>query len=171
MVALNEKAPSSAEVEAKDKRRKRKRPKKNVPSTGATEESEHGNTASGEEGDAEGKVSEEKVREDEKMKKKKRKTKTKTKTKGELEEGHENDNNDEGAHDAEGEVEEDEAKGNGKKKVKTGGSGIMSTVSFDSLELSEKTLRAIKDMGFEHMTQVRFLLELFDAIYQCSFLV
>ncbi|XP_022137361.1 DEAD-box ATP-dependent RNA helicase 51 [Momordica charantia] len=143
MVVLNEKAPSSAEVEAKDKRRKRKRPKKSLPSIGAEEGK----------GDAEGNVSEEKVKE---VKKMKRKTKTKTKTKGELEEeGHENANSDEGAHDVEGEVEKDEEQGNNKKKVKTGGSGIMSTVSFDSLELSEKTLRAVKDMRFEHMTQIQ----------------
>ncbi|XP_023000723.1 DEAD-box ATP-dependent RNA helicase 51 [Cucurbita maxima] len=154
MVALDEKVPSSSEVEAMDKRRKRKRPKKNLPSTGA-EESEPQNPMKAEEegeGDAEGNVSEEKVKKGEKMNKKKRKTKKK----GELEEeGHETANDGEGEDDVDGKVEKDEEKVNEKKKVKTGGSGIMSTVSFDSLELSEKTLRAIKDIGFQHMTQIQ----------------
>ncbi|KAJ7943585.1 RNA helicase [Quillaja saponaria] len=43
----------------------------------------------------------------------------------------------------------------GKEKVKIGGSGIMSNVTFASLGLSEPTLKAIKDMGFEHMTQIQ----------------
>ncbi len=43
-----------------------------------------------------------------------------------------------------------------KKKRKIGGgwSGIMSTESFESLGLSEPTFKAIKDTGFQHMTQV-----------------
>lgn len=160
MVALDEKVPSSSEVDAMDKRRKRKRPKKNLPSTGA-EESEPQNPMKAEEegeGDAEGNVSKEKVKKGDKMNKKKRKTKKK----GELEEeGHETANDGEGEDGVDGKVEKDEEKVNEKKKVKTGGSGIMSTVAFDSLELSEKTLRAIKDMGFQHMTQVRFLIRRF----------
>ncbi|XP_022924139.1 DEAD-box ATP-dependent RNA helicase 51-like [Cucurbita moschata] len=154
MVALDEKVPSSSEVDAMDKRPKRKRPKKNLPST-AAEESEPQNPMKAEEegeGDAEGNVSEEKVKKGEKMNKKKRKTKKK----GELEEeGHETANDGEGEDGVDGKVEKDEEKVNEKKKVKTGGSGIMSTVSFDSLELSEKTLRAIKDIGFQHMTQIQ----------------
>ncbi|TYJ99046.1 DEAD-box ATP-dependent RNA helicase 51-like [Cucumis melo var. makuwa] len=100
MAVLDETVPSSSEVEAMNKRRGRKRPKKNPPST-ATEESELQNSMKGEE------------------------------------------------------EEEEEEEGEGDAEVNTGGSGIMSTVSFDSLELSEKTLRAIKDMGFEHMTQIQ----------------
>lgn len=153
MVVLDENVPCSSEAVAMNKRRKRKRTKKNIPSTGA-EESELQNPMEGEEeeeGDAEGNVPEEKVKEEEK-KNKKRKSKMK---KGEL---YENTSDGEGKDGVEGEVEKDKEKKNEKKKVKTDGSGIMSTVSFDSLELSEKTLRAIKDMGFEHMTQVRFLL-------------
>ncbi|XP_054806730.1 DEAD-box ATP-dependent RNA helicase 27 [Prosopis cineraria] len=42
-----------------------------------------------------------------------------------------------------------------KRKLKNAGSGIMSTVSFDSLGLSEPTFKAIKDMGFEHTTQIQ----------------
>nr|KYP55635.1 DEAD-box ATP-dependent RNA helicase 27 [Cajanus cajan] len=42
------------------------------------------------------------------------------------------------------------------KKVKNnGGSGIMSTESFDSLGLSQPTYKAIMDMGFNHMTQIQ----------------
>ncbi|CAK9312103.1 unnamed protein product [Citrullus colocynthis] len=153
MVVLDEKVPSSSEVEAMNKRRKRKRPKKNLPSAGA-EESELQNPVKDEEegeGDAKCNVPEEKAKEEEKMKNKKRKTKTK---KGESE-GHENTGDGKGENDVEVQVEKDEEKKNQKKKFKTGGSGIMSSVSFDSLELSEKTLRAIKDMGFEHMTQIQ----------------
>ncbi|XP_059460778.1 DEAD-box ATP-dependent RNA helicase 51-like [Corylus avellana] len=43
------------------------------------------------------------------------------------------------------------------KKVKSGvgGSGIMTTESFESLGLSEPTFNAIKDMRFQHMTQIQ----------------
>ncbi|TYJ98972.1 DEAD-box ATP-dependent RNA helicase 51 [Cucumis melo var. makuwa] len=156
MVELDEKVPSSSEVEAMNKKRKRKRPKKNLPST-ATDESELQNSMQGgEEGEEDGGSNEpeEKVKKNEM--KKKRKTKTKTKVKGELEEeGNDDVNDGEGEDGVEAEGEEDEEDEDKKNKVKTGGSGIMSSVSFDSLELSEKTLRAIKDMGFEHMTQIQ----------------
>jgi superfamily II DNA/RNA helicase len=58
------------------------------------------------------------------------------------------------------EEDEDGGGGGGRcdklKKVKSGGggSGIMTTESFESLGLSEPTFNAIKDMGFQHMTQV-----------------
>lgn len=65
----------------------------------------------------------------------------------------------------EGKGEKDEVKENEEKKVKIGGSGIMNSITFHSLDLSEKTLRAIKDMGFEHMTQVRFLIRRFIVKY------
>ncbi|XP_028763649.1 DEAD-box ATP-dependent RNA helicase 27 [Neltuma alba] len=51
-----------------------------------------------------------------------------------------------------GENEEEEGQ---QRKLKNVGSGIMSTVSFDSLGLSEPTFKAIKDMGFEHTTQIQ----------------
>lgn len=41
-----------------------------------------------------------------------------------------------------------------KKKAKKSGSGIMSTEAFSALGLSEPTMKAINDMGFENMTQV-----------------
>ncbi|XP_027330838.1 DEAD-box ATP-dependent RNA helicase 27-like [Abrus precatorius] len=50
--------------------------------------------------------------------------------------------------DGESEVEERKVKNNG-------GSGIMSTESFESLGLSEPTYKAIMDMGFHHMTQIQ----------------
>lgn len=164
MAVLDENVPSSSEFEAMNKRRKRKTPKKNPLST-ATEESELQNPMKGDEeeeeegeGDAEGNVPEEN------MKNKKRKTKTKK-------EGHEDTGDGKVEEAVEVQVEKGEEKKNEKKKVKTGGSGIMSTVSFDSLELSENTLRAIKDMGFEHMTQVRFLLDQFIGIFSLEFIV
>ncbi|KAK8489571.1 hypothetical protein V6N13_123355 [Hibiscus sabdariffa] len=42
-----------------------------------------------------------------------------------------------------------------KEKVKIGGSGIMSTESFESLGLSEPTFKAIKEMDFQFMTQIQ----------------
>ncbi|XP_022729225.1 DEAD-box ATP-dependent RNA helicase 51-like [Durio zibethinus] len=56
------------------------------------------------------------------------------------------------------EAEEEEEKGDKeeiKEKVKCGGSGIMSTESFESLGLSEPTFKAIKEMGFQYMTQIQ----------------
>ncbi|MED6195381.1 DEAD-box ATP-dependent RNA helicase 51 [Stylosanthes scabra] len=62
------------------------------------------------------------------------------------EEQHNNANN----TDAEEEEEREE------KNVTPGvESGIMSAVSFDSLELSDPTSKAIKDMGFNRMTQIQ----------------
>ncbi|KAI3916701.1 hypothetical protein MKW92_006889 [Papaver armeniacum] len=42
-----------------------------------------------------------------------------------------------------------------KKKKVTKGSGIMSTEAFSNLPLSEPTMKAIEDMGFQHMTQIQ----------------
>ncbi|WOH13756.1 hypothetical protein DCAR_0933267 [Daucus carota subsp. sativus] len=50
------------------------------------------------------------------------------------------------------EVEED--KKIKKKKVKSG-SGIMSSVTFESMSLSEPTMKAIKDMGFHYTTEIQ----------------
>lgn len=106
-----------------NKRFKMKRPKKSLPSTSA-EESRLQNPVKDKEkreGDVEDDVAEEKVKEEEKIKSKKRKTKMK---------------DDDGV--LEVEVE--------KKKVNTGGLGIfMSSISFNSLELLEKTLLVNKD--------------------------
>lgn len=53
-----------------------------------------------------------------------------------------------------GEEEGDESMKLKKNKKYSRGTGIMSNVSFSSLGLSEPTLKAIQDMGFENMTQV-----------------
>ncbi|KAK7292121.1 hypothetical protein RIF29_07834 [Crotalaria pallida] len=53
------------------------------------------------------------------------------------------------------EEEEEEIEVKNKKNKKKGGSGIMSTEAFSSLGLSEPTFKAIKDMGFENMTQIQ----------------
>lgn len=48
------------------------------------------------------------------------------------------------------------AKEEKKTKVKRGGgSGIMTTESFGSLNLSSNTFKAVQDMKFQHMTQVK----------------
>ncbi|KAL6007607.1 hypothetical protein ACLOJK_033106 [Asimina triloba] len=41
------------------------------------------------------------------------------------------------------------------QSVSIGSSGIMTTEPFSSLELSEPTMKAIKDMGFDNMTQIQ----------------
>lgn len=54
-----------------------------------------------------------------------------------------------------GEEEGDESMKLKKNKKYSRGTGIMSNVSFSSLGLSEPTLKAIQDMGFENMTQIQ----------------
>ncbi|KAK4735432.1 hypothetical protein R3W88_009693 [Solanum pinnatisectum] len=49
---------------------------------------------------------------------------------------------------------DDELKEEIKKEMKSG-SGIMSSELFSSVEISEPTMKAIKDMGFEYMTQIQ----------------
>lgn len=44
-----------------------------------------------------------------------------------------------------------------KREIKGSGSGIKSDEPFASLPLSEPTMNAIKDLGFEFMTQVKIL--------------
>lgn len=52
---------------------------------------------------------------------------------------------------------DDELKAEIKKEMKSG-LGIMSAELFSSVEISEPTMKAIKDMGFEYMTQVNYTL-------------
>ncbi|KAK9091128.1 hypothetical protein Sjap_024305 [Stephania japonica] len=54
-----------------------------------------------------------------------------------------------------GEKVEEEKKKKKTKKQMQKGSGIMSTESFEQLELSEPTMNAIKAMGFQNMTQIQ----------------
>ncbi|XP_062116899.1 DEAD-box ATP-dependent RNA helicase 51 [Humulus lupulus] len=60
-----------------------------------------------------------------------------------------------GGEEEDGEEAEEEHKKTKKKKVKPEGYGIMSTESFVSLGLSEPTLKAIQEMGFQFMTQIQ----------------
>ncbi|KAJ9539285.1 hypothetical protein OSB04_032018, partial [Centaurea solstitialis] len=52
-------------------------------------------------------------------------------------------------------AEEEEVKKKKKKGKRGGDSGIMSSDSFTSLPLSEPTMKAILDMGFQYMTQIQ----------------
>ncbi|CAL1352217.1 unnamed protein product [Linum trigynum] len=54
-----------------------------------------------------------------------------------------------------GEDQGGEAESKTKEKKVRGGGGIMSTDSFDSLELSEPTRKAIQEMGFQYLTQIQ----------------
>ncbi|KAH1106280.1 hypothetical protein J1N35_010048 [Gossypium stocksii] len=80
-----------------------------------------------------------------KMKKKRKKNK---KVKGEDDEKQEKGTDDE-------EEEKQTTDEEGKKEEIKERSGIMSTESFESLGLSEPTFKAIKEMGFQYMTQIQ----------------
>ncbi|CAI0374521.1 unnamed protein product [Linum tenue] len=54
-----------------------------------------------------------------------------------------------------GEDQGGEAESKSKEKKVRGGGGIMSSDSFDSLELSEPTRKAIREMGFQYLTQIQ----------------
>ncbi|XP_065630114.1 DEAD-box ATP-dependent RNA helicase 27 [Quercus suber] len=129
------------ETNKKKKKRKRNRPNKN-----SAEEEEPQIPKNEEEQEEEvEKVEEE---EENKMKKKKKKKKEKkVKIEGEKKEEMEEEEIENG----EESTEEEEKK----KKVKKSGGGIMSTESFESLGLSEPTSNAIKDIGFQYMTQIQ----------------
>ncbi|KAF9599752.1 hypothetical protein IFM89_001698 [Coptis chinensis] len=58
-------------------------------------------------------------------------------------------------HQEEEDDEEVEEKETDEEEKKKGSSGIMSTLSFAQLGLSEQTMKAIKDMGFVNMTQIQ----------------
>ncbi|KAF3943770.1 hypothetical protein CMV_029700 [Castanea mollissima] len=131
----------------KKKKRKRNRPNKNS----AEEEKEEPQNPQIQPQD-EDEV--EKVEEEEnkmmKMKKKKKNKKEK-KMKIEDEKKEEVEEEEEEREKGEESTEEEEKK----KKVKKSGGGIMSTESFESLGLSEPTSNAIKDIGFQYMTQIQ----------------
>ncbi|XP_050278551.1 DEAD-box ATP-dependent RNA helicase 51-like [Quercus robur] len=123
------------ETNKKKKKRKRNRPNKN-----SAEEEEPQNPQNEEE-------QVEKVEEEENKMNKKKKKKNKKEKKMKIEEE---------------KKEEEEERENGeesteekKKKVKKSGGGIMSSESFESLGLSEPTSNAIKDIGFQYMTQIQ----------------
>ncbi|XVE54597.1 hypothetical protein DITRI_Ditri03aG0094500 [Diplodiscus trichospermus] len=149
-VAEEKKLKSSSLEESKKKRkRKRNRVKKSQPqNTDNNTDREDSEDAKEEfEGD-EHEEDETEAREVE-VKEKKKKNKNK-KVKSE-------DDEKQDEEEKEGEVEEKEEgdKEQINEKVKSGGSGIMSTESFESLGLSEPTFKAIKEMGFQYMTQIQ----------------
>ncbi|KAK9926220.1 hypothetical protein M0R45_023461 [Rubus argutus] len=137
-------ARASAADEAKKRKRKRNRGNKPSESEG-TEQPELQNDSQTEEGEEQAKGNKNKKGVEKKRKKMK-------KMKGEEAEAQIPSETKEEEGD-EAQEEEEEKK---EKKVKSGGgSGIMSTVSFASLNLSEKTFMAIQGMGFQHMTQIQ----------------
>ncbi|XWS51301.1 hypothetical protein CRYUN_Cryun12cG0165200 [Craigia yunnanensis] len=153
MAIAEEKNPkfSSLEESKKKRKRKRNRPKKLEPQN-------PDNNTDREEGEEEEEEFEEgKHEEDEteareievEEKKKKKKNKSKKVKSEDDEKQEEEENNEEEEEKEEGDKEEI------KEKVKSGGSGIMSTESFGSLGLSEPTFKAIKEMGFQYMTQIQ----------------
>ncbi|KAK4389495.1 DEAD-box ATP-dependent RNA helicase 27 [Sesamum angolense] len=128
-------------MESAKKKRKRKRDRKNTkmtPQPHEEEEEEKGEEVKREEDEGEeeeGRVSnvKEKV-----GRKKKKKTAE-----------------EEGKEEAEEREEEEEEKVALKKEMKRVESGIMSSAAFATLLISEPTMNAIKDMGFQYMTQIQ----------------
>ncbi|CAL2262176.1 unnamed protein product [Prunus armeniaca] len=127
---------ASPDDETKKKKRKRNRGKKQSESAD-TEQAEPQNpipTKQEEEEEEEEIEKEEKGEVEEQAKDEEKKTKKRKSSKG----------------------EEAEAKTPSEKKVKSdGASGIMSTQSFASLNLSENTFKAIQEMNFQYMTQIQ----------------
>ncbi|KAE8686190.1 DEAD-box ATP-dependent RNA helicase 27 [Hibiscus syriacus] len=130
----NSKSPSLEESMNKRKR-KRNRAKK-------TEQKNPGTNNGRDEAEAEAEAREVEIKEKKGNKKKKSK---KLRSEKDYDKQEERGNNEDETE----EVEEEEIK----EKVKIEGSGIMSTESFESLGLSEPTFKAIKEMGFQYMTQ------------------
>ncbi|KAK4434987.1 DEAD-box ATP-dependent RNA helicase 27 [Sesamum alatum] len=137
-------------LESAKKKRKRKRDRKNTkttPQRHEEEEEEKGEELKREEDggeeEEEGQVSNVKEKIGKKMKKKMKTAKEKER-KEEAEEREEEE-----------EEEEEEEKVVLKKEMKRAESGIMSSQAFAELKLSEPTMNAIKDMGFQYMTQIQ----------------
>ncbi|KAI3440540.1 uncharacterized protein J3R85_003291 [Psidium guajava] len=149
---------NSSEVEATKKNRKRKRNKKAAQaSPGQAEEAVGTEARTGNEGE----LHESKAASLKKKKKNKKKSKA-LRREEEKESGLNEDEDDNDGRDEEdgGGEEGEKGKGGGRedgkpREGKSGGCGIMSTVSFDELGLSEHTANAIKDMGFQYMTQIQ----------------
>ncbi|MBA0821243.1 hypothetical protein Goarm_018112 [Gossypium armourianum] len=142
MAVVEEKISKSPSLEDSKKKRKRKRNRAskaehpNPDNNNGREEEKH------EEDDAQ-------AREVEIKDKKNNNKKSKKLRSEEDDEQEERGNNEEEEEEQEGEKEEI------KEKMNIGGSGIMSTESFESLGLSEPTIKAIKEMGFQFMTQIQ----------------
>ncbi|XVF54555.1 hypothetical protein PTKIN_Ptkin05aG0190300 [Pterospermum kingtungense] len=150
MAVAEEKNHKSLSLEESKKKRKRKRnrAKKSEPqnpdnNTDREEEDEEFEEIKHEEDETEAREVE-----FEEKKKKKKKSKSK-KVKSEDDEKQKEEENNKEEEEEEGDKEEI------KERVKSGGSGIMSTESFESLGLSEPTFKAIKEIGFQYMTQIQ----------------
>lgn len=130
---------SSAEQEMKRKRKRNRNRGKKQEEQSVREESH--NESGGNEEEEQG-VDEKREREEAEENQKKRKKKDK-KVKFE--------DRDKAKEEEEIETKDEE----GENKVAIVGGGIMTNETFESLELSEHTFEAIKEMGFEYMTQIQ----------------
>ncbi|XP_051115127.1 DEAD-box ATP-dependent RNA helicase 51 [Andrographis paniculata] len=127
-------------MEMTKKKRKRNRDKKNAKSIkDRREEQEQGE----ESGPGEGEEKYESVEGKKKEVKRKKRTKT----------AEENEEKEEAEE--EGEEEEGDKGIDLNKDAKKSASGIMSGEAFSTLPISEPTMNAIKDMGFQYMTQIQ----------------
>lgn len=144
MAVVEEKISKSPSLEDSKKKRKRKRNRANK----AEHPNPDNNNDRGEEKHEEDDAQAREVEINDKKNNNKKSKKLRSEKDDEQEE---RGNNKEEEEEQEGEKEEI------KEKMNIGGSGIMSTESFESLGLSEPTIKAIKEMGFQFMTQVSFL--------------
>ncbi|KAL5544679.1 hypothetical protein UlMin_008463 [Ulmus minor] len=130
---LEENPQTSPQDETKKRKRQRKRAKKQTIEVREEEE-----------------VGEESVQKETEESKKEKKKKNESREQVKQQSGGEDGEEDEAE-----EVEEEEKESQKKKVKSNSGSGIMSAESFASLKLSEPTLKAIQDMGFQNMTQIQ----------------
>ncbi|TYH61647.1 hypothetical protein ES332_D07G067100v1 [Gossypium tomentosum] len=142
MAVVEEKISKSPSLEDSKKKRKRKRNRANK----AEHPNPDNNNDRGEEKHEEDDAQAREVEINDKKNNNKKSKKLKSEKDDEQEE---RGNNEEEEEEQEGEKEEI------KEKMNIGGSGIMSTESFESLGLSEPTIKAIKEMGFQFMTQIQ----------------
>ncbi|XP_012468734.1 DEAD-box ATP-dependent RNA helicase 51 [Gossypium raimondii] len=142
MAVVEEKISKSPSLEDSKKKRKRKRNRANKAEHPNPDNNNDREEEKHEEDDAQ-------AREVEINDKKNNNKKSKKLRSEEDDEQEERGNNEEEEEEQEGEKEEI------KEKMNIGGSGIMSTESFESLGLSEPTIKAIKEMGFQFMTQIQ----------------
>ncbi|KAL1090080.1 hypothetical protein V6Z11_D07G064000 [Gossypium hirsutum] len=142
MAVVEEKISKSPSLEDSKKKRKRKRNRANK----AEHPNPDNNNDRGEEKHEEDDAQAREVEINDKKNNNKKSKKLRSEKDDEQEE---RGNNKEEEEEQEGEKEEI------KEKMNIGGSGIMSTESFESLGLSEPTIKAIKEMGFQFMTQIQ----------------
>lgn len=137
-------------------RKKRHRKRHKMPKDSATSVSEQ---PTEEEGGGKRIAMDETMKKKEKREKKKKLKRARENDEHEVEEEGEE-------HEIEEEDEEKQQVEEAKEEVKNRGSGIMSTESFESLPISENTMKAIKDMNFEYMTQVDT--HFYDMSWNCN---